>query len=299
MFPPKQSTGSPRIARTMQVTIGAGGAVLLLGVFAPPSLQITGMGLLLVALLGLAMRRREPPTLPEEVELFRAPLALAADPKIFEVYGELTRSLQQIAANKDPVYRGLALDRVGRAAGQLRQLAQGRVVFDATETWRMAYGQLLESPGLHCYRSIAHVKTSTYWQDGPGRQSMQINYDLIAQGKLQVRRIVILPDNFWPAGEVFPVEPVASWLDEQHAHGVDIRLVRQSALTGDMDLVVDLGIYGTRGVGYQELDDRGGTSRFVLSFDFAEVVAAEQRWERLAVYAVFYQQLLDPAARPR
>jgi len=61
-----------------------------------------------------------------------------------------------------------------------------------------------------------------------------------------------------------------------------LKLVRQSVLANEPDLVTDLGIYGNRAVGVQELDDKGRTFRFTLSFDFPEVMAAEQRWDRLS-----------------
>jgi hypothetical protein len=68
-------------------------------------------------------------------------------------------------------------------------------------------------------------------------------------------------------------------------------------IAAEADLIVDLGIYGTRAVGFQELDDQGRTARFTLSFDFVDLLAAEQRWERLSVYAISYQELLDQSTR--
>jgi hypothetical protein len=120
---------------------------------------------------------------------------------------------------------------------------------------------------------------------------------MIEGGTLNTERIAILPDHLWPAGERFPVEPLREWIDEQYTHGIWVKLVRQSILAGELDLLVDLGIYGTRALGRQELDDHGRTVRFTLSFDFAEILAAEQRWERLSVYSTSYQKLLDPSGR--
>ena len=62
--------------------------------------------------------------------------------------------------------------------------------------------------------------------------------------------------------------------------------------------MVDLGIYGTRAVGFQEQDEQGKTASFTLTFDFPEILAAESRWQRLSVYGVSYQNLLDQATRP-
>ena len=280
------------------ITVLGGILVVLTSLFAPVQLQIASHGLLIVALLVVTTTHREQPSLPLDLEIFRVPILLARDNDVFEIYRGMADSLEVIATNKDPIYRHLALDRTKSAAHQVRELAEGRVVFTCTETWRNVYARLLSSPGLHLYRSIACVRTSTYWQDEPGRQSMEINYELASSGRLNVERIAILPDNLWPAGEFFPLEPLRTWLHEQHAHGIRIYLVRQSALIGDLDLVVDLGIYGTRAVGMQELDDQGRTVRFTLSFDFPEVLAAEKRWERLSVYSISYQNLLDQSLGP-
>ena len=95
------------------------------------------------------------------------------------------------------------------------------------------------------------------------------------------------------------MEPLHRWIDQQHQQGIGIVLVRQADLAGDPDLLVDLGIYGNRAVGFQELDGKGQTLRFTLSFDFPEILAAEQRWERLLVYAVDYEKLLDRASGSR
>lgn len=46
--------------------------------------------------------------------------------------------------------------------------------------------------------------------------------------------------------------------------------------------------YGSRAVGYQEVNLRSKTLRFILSFDFQLVREAEERWDRLSVYASSY-----------
>ena len=90
-----------------------------------------------------------------------------------------------------------------------------------------------------------------------------------------------------------PKAPISEWIHEQHTQGIRIKLVRQSALEAENDLVSDMGIYGSRAVGTQELDGRCRTVRFTLTFDFDTVAAAEERWRRLSVYAVSYRDLLD------
>ena len=110
----------------------------------------------------------------------------------------------------------------------------------------MAYERLLRSRGLHLYRSVAVIRSAHYWQDEPGRQSMAVNFAAHKERFLNIERIAIVADSLWPATERFPIEPLHSWLAEQHTHGLSVRLVRLSELEREPDLVLDLGIYGTR-----------------------------------------------------
>jgi len=219
-------------------------------------------------------------------------LAVAGDAAAFSLFQSLGRSLRGMSANQDPIYRELALDRMRRISEEASAVAAGRIEFVGTEAWRQAYEQLLRSRGLYRYRSVAYARTPNYWQDEPGRQSMRINYETAASG-LMIERIVIVPDAFWPVGELEPVEPFAKWLDAQVTGGVWIAVVRDSLLEGDPDLLTDFGLYGNRAVGFQQVDDHGRTVHFSLSFDFGELLAAERRWDRLQVYATSYERLLE------
>ena len=109
-------------------------------------------------------------------------------------------------------------------------------------------------------------------------------------------RIAIIADHLWREGETFPVEPVHAWLDQQYRHGIWLRLVRESQLAGETDLVFDFGIYGTRAVGTQLADITGRTIRFDLTFDFEKVKRAEEVWKRLQVFSTSYSDLLDRIA---
>ena len=122
---------------------------------------------------------------------------------------------------------------------------------------------------------------------------MRLNYELHDGGRLNIERIAILADEVWPEDEPLPKSPISEWIHEQHSHGIWTKLVRESALKSEPDLLVDMGIYGSRAVGTQELDDRCRTVRFTLTFDFEAVAAAEERWRRLSVYATSYRDLLD------
>lgn len=229
----------------------------------------------------------------EENDLLGIPLALADDRQALDLHWSLAKSLQSISANHDPVYRDLALERTRQLDAEIGEIAHDRIVFTGTERWRMAYERLLQSRGLHLYRSVAVIRTAHYWQDEPGRQSMAVNFAAHKERFLNIERIAIVADSLWPVAERLPIEPLQTWLADQHTHGLSVRLVRLSELGREPDLVLDLGIYGTRAVGVQEQDDQGRTVRFTLSFDFAEVLAAEQRWERLSLLATSFEQILD------
>lgn len=222
-----------------------------------------------------------------------APFLLAHDADVFEKYQVISMALLRVSQNADPVYRAIALDRLTALADDVEKVAAGTIVFEGTETWRIVYEQLLRSPGLHLYRSVAWVKNESYWQDEPGRQSTQLNLELHGSERVNIERIAIVADTLWPKDDEFPLERIRQWIHEQHSYGIWIRLIRESALKNERDLLADIGIYGSRAVGVQELDEHCRTSRFVLTFDFDEVAQAEERWKRLAVYATSYGELLD------
>ena len=275
------------------LTLGLAGAVLLAWA-GSPVLQWTYLTTIVVVVLALAVDIwRRAATLSEYGELLSTPLLLAQDQQILDLYRSVASSLRDISAHFDPIYHDLAVQRVQQLDRELVGIAQGQIVFTGTETWRMSYERILRSRGLHLYRSVAYAKTADYWQDEPGRQSMQVNFALLGEGKLDIQRIVIVPDQFWPMGESFPLEPLATWLDEQHRHGLSLQLVRLSCLSNEPDLVADFGIYGNRALGLQDVNDQGRTVRFTLSFDFTDVLAAEKRWQRLSLYATPYRDLLD------
>jgi hypothetical protein len=124
---------------------------------------------------------------------------------------------------------------------------------------------------------------------------MQVNFELIDEGTLNVECIAIFPDHLWPADERFPVEPLRQWVDQQYNHGIWIKLIRQSALATEPDLLVDMGIYGSRAVGIQELDSQGRTVRFTLSFDIAfrlcrNVLVTDMSWPA-------YREILERVGR--
>ena len=275
-------------------------AVLLAGAVLPLGGLVVIVGLLVSVLLGLVMTEAEAPSerrtaFPLELEL---PFLLASDEAMFIRYRRATEMLLKISRREDPIYRGIALDQVDDLVQRLTTIAAGTLVFESTESWRIVYERLLRSTGLYLYRSVAWVKNAHYWQDEPGRKSMAVNFELQDKELLNIERIAIIADELWPTSDDWPVASIRGWLHEQHVHGIWIKMVRESALRNEPDLLADIGIYGSRGLGTQELDDQCRTARFVLTFDYAKVAEAEARWNRLAIFAESYCVHLDRYGMP-
>jgi hypothetical protein len=261
---------------------------------APAKFLIGYVGMLVSALIGLVLKTlaavRAQPQQPALLQLL---LDLAGDPKLARVHSSLAEALKDISRRTDPIFRQLAHSRLQTITADCESLGEGIVEFTSTESWRVVYEELLRSPGLHLYRSVAYIESAHYWQDGPGQQSTQLNLDLQDAGVVNIERTAVIADHLWPSNQLFPVEPLHSWFDQQHRYGIWIRLVRESILENDTDLLCDFGIYGSRAVGMQTADPAGRTIRFVLDFNFKKVQEAEAKWSRLALYATSYRDLLE------
>ena len=252
------------------------------------------VGLLVSVLLGMAVAQRQRHRAATgESSVLETPLQLAPDRPLFERYQELAESLLAISRNNDPIFRDIALEHLDEIINQAAAIAGGTFVFEGTETWRIVYERLLRSPGLQLYRSVAWVKNAKYWQDEPGRKSMAVNFELHEAERLNIERIAIIADELWPPGEVWPAASVLDWLFEQHRRGIWVKFVLQSALAQEPELLADIGIYGSRALGIQQLDEQCRTVRFTLAFDFDQVTAAEERWNRLSIYAESLADYLD------
>lgn len=230
------------------------------------------------------------------IECLSAPLTLASDPELFRLYRSLCDGLTAVSRQPEGVLRDASVQKLASIAEQVTSLASGKVVFALTEGWRTVYERLLLSPNLHTYRSVAWVQTPEYWQDPPGRQSMQVNFEA-ADRAVRIERVVILPDQLWPERAQLPLAAILPWVEEQHDHGLFVSLVRESEAAREPDLLADMGIYGTRAVGVQELDENSRTLRFTLNLDPQAVRAAEDRWRRLTLYAVSFKSLRDQAKK--
>ena len=252
---------------------------------------VIGLLITLLVVAGLTLQRVR--SRDVENEAMSTLIALASDPDILERHTLIADSLRSISTQKDTIYRKLVLQQLSILVDQTRRLANGSIDYPSTEAWRVVYEELLRSPGLHLYRSVSHIESAHYWQDGPGQQSTMLNIELHDAGIVNIERTAIIADHLWQQDESFPVEPVHAWLKQQYMHGIWVKLVRESQLAGERELVSDFGIYGSRAVGMQMADAAGRTIRFELSFDFERVKQAESIWKRLQVFATSYRDLLD------
>lgn len=160
---------------------------------------ISIVGGLFFSYLGQADQRER----AEAIESLSVPLALSADRELYQQYEQIFRSLTSLAKRSDTILRRVARLKFASVADQLDELAEGRIVFAVTEGWRTVYEQLLTDPNVRQYRSVAWVRSPGYWQDEPGRRSMQVNFDAVHRGVL-IERISILSQELWPAAQVLP-----------------------------------------------------------------------------------------------
>jgi hypothetical protein len=273
----------------------------LASAFAPPPAQIAVLGSTISILAGLFVAFVEQEDVRERsraevLATLRVPLELARESDIFEHYLAFSNSLIALARRGDqPVLRRFALAKLDSINEELKTLAEGRIVFSGTETWRTAYEQLLQSPGLGTYRSVAWVKTRDYWQDAPGRQSMRLNIALARKG-LRIERIVILRDDLWPEASKLPSAAIRHWIQQQHENAILVSLIREGEITGESHLAADFGLYGDKAVGTQEIDEEGRTVCFALEFDETSLRLAREWWDRLSLYALPYGDLVDRSA---
>ena len=183
--------------------------VLLAWIALPLGGVVVVVGLLVSLLVGLSCNR--PVTVDSTSALateLETPLLIALDEEIFALYRRIASLLLKVSQQHDPIYRGIAIEQINELVRRLTTIAAGTLIFEGTETWRIVYERLLRSPGLYLYRSVSWVKNRYYWQDEPGRKSMQVNFELHEQEVLNIERIAIIGDELWPESEAWPVEPI-------------------------------------------------------------------------------------------
>jgi hypothetical protein len=276
------------------ITTLVGMAIIATPHFVPMRMQLAAMAASLCLMVGALIvyfQLRWERQLGPVIEQLQIPIALAPHHPFSGPYRDFTDSLCTLARQRDPLLHEIAITKLTSLAEEVHTLANGTVEFHSTETWRAVYEKILLTLTVKAYLSVAWVKTSNYWDDVPGRRSLQLNQQLVAAG-YHVERIVILRDRLWPSSERLPVGDVLSWLKQQSDNGIQIRLVRESVVADEPNLLCDFGIYGTQAVGEQELDDSCRTLRFSLRFDSHSIQLAHDRWERLHLYTTGLCDLL-------
>ncbi len=268
----------------------------LVSALAPPGAQLAILGSLVSILGGLFVSYLEQDEQRERqrndaIAGLSVPLTLASQPEFYDQYLALCGGMTVLARQDDAVLREIALLKLASLAVQVEALGEGLVIFHATETWRAVYDRLLRCPDVKEYFSVAWVRSPEYWQDPPGRQSMRVNYEAVARGVF-IDRIVILGGVLWPRGQQLPSPGIMPWIRAQHERGIRVRLVRESDLASEPGLLLDLGVYGGRALGVQEVDERSRTLRFTLDFNPLAVRLAKDRWMRLALYTTPLAQVL-------
>lgn len=270
----------------------------LLCTFAPDSVQISIIGAYVSILAGLllafleqdAKRDRQLHLLFQQLGLHRQ---IAQDSMVFQKYEKIVRGIAETLEINDPLFYELALNQLSTLGETTDLLSQGRIEFKETEAWRTVYEKALRLHDVTHYYSVALIETDSYWQDEPGKASIELNYRLQDEKGLNVERTAIIADHIWPTNEKIPRSPILEWIEEQHNHGIWFELVRQSALTNEPEIVMDFGIYGQRAVGTQHLDSNSRTTKYVLSFNPDDISFAKQSWQRLRLYSISFRELLD------
>lgn len=209
--PPSQTVWSATVWRSLAIASACAASILAALVLLPLSGLVAVTGLLVSVLIGVVTLPRgaqfELPSLPADLEVA---LHLARDEAVVERHRRAGMLLLKISQHHDSIYRAVALEQIDDLLRRLTSIAAGSISFEGTETWRIIYEQLLRSPGLYLYRSVAWVKNAGYWQDEPGRKSMAVNFELHESERLNIERVAILSDELWPANAA-PVEPVREW----------------------------------------------------------------------------------------
>lgn len=220
----------------------------------------------------------------EVLDAVGIPSVIAQRTDLYREFLGLRKAFSGLVRFEIPLLEQIAALKLASMNQEILALSLGRVEFTKTETWLLVYEEFLLSRGLDLYRSVAWVRSEEYWQDTPGRQSIETNYEAISRG-LKIQRIFILPESLLTATERLPIATVRAWMTEQSTKGIQVRWVRQESLENEQSMVGDFGIYGSVAVGEQEIDEQCRTMRFTLSFEQREVELDNQRWAKLALFS--------------
>lgn len=259
--------------------------------------QLTALGIVVSSVMGLQLgqlhqQSQRENELQQVIEAAGLQRKLLGEPDFFAAHLSIARTLNSLAESDNATLRNHAVASLTDLHSKISEMSEGKLVFEKTETWRTVYERLLRKPEVTKYRSIAWFRNPAYWQDPPGRKSLQLNCEMAGSGML-IHRTIITPASLWERDKNLPGSPLLEWIEQQYVHGIWIKLVREEDIQAEPDLLVDLGIYGDIAVGTQLVDENGKTSRFELDFRADERRAAEAIWERLDLFAISYADLLD------
>ncbi len=134
-------------------------------------------------------------------------------------------------------FRNQAMLRLERQRAELELLADGRVAFESTETWRAVYEDVLSTCEANRYLSVAVVQSEDYWRCLPGERSVAFNGTLVDRG-FYAHRIFIIDDFLWPPRAKVPSKDLFAWIVRQYVQGIQIGVLRVS------DVRADAGRYG-------------------------------------------------------
>ena len=217
-----------------------------------------------------------------------------ADPDVAAIVEEIAGHASQLVACESlqsAAFRTQAIVRLRDFSRRLSRLAEGRLIFDSTETWRTVYEDVLKACQPMRYLSVALIRTDDYWRDAPGENSLEFNYELIDHG-FHVHRVFIIDEFFWPRTARTPSTELFHWIQSQRLRGVEVSLVRLTEFEDEPALVGDFGIYGDDAVGRQQTDFEGRTVRYEISFDRNAVTEAEQHWQQLLLFAKPFDEIV-------
>ena len=280
------------------ITIVGSVLMAIVCAFGTVAIQIAVLGGYISIICGLALEIFEDQNAKDQqLEsldlLIRASRRLAKDSPMSREFEKIVDGIQASSNIESELFRELAIDELARIGQQTESLGKGIITFDETEAWRVAYEKILRSPLVSRYFSVSLIRSANYWQDEPGKRSIELNYQLQDEKRLNIERIAIISDSIWPDSSDRPISSIFEWLLDQYSNGIWTELVRENSVVDEPDLLVDCGRYSDLAVGFQVLDSKSRTSKFTLSFNADDIEAAKQRWQRLNLYSISLKQILD------
>ena len=183
--------------------------------------QIAVLGVLVSSVCGLQLSYFEyARTRDEDLAALLAeldvPQELIANPAYLAIHRQMSASLRSLSASKSETLQRFASQRLTELNALLSEMADEQLVFERTEAWRIAYERLLRNPDVTESRSVAWFRTAAYWQDLPGRQSLQLNCELAEEGLLIHRTVIDGAQEFGQVDHAASVRAADLYLTSGH-----------------------------------------------------------------------------------